>query len=279
MAAYLNNQFCENDKAYLHVSDLSMQRGYGIFDFFRTENGIPLFMEDHLNRFYASAEAMHLPMRKSREELSSIIHDLINKSALTEAGIRIMLTGGYSADSYHPAEPNLLITCNPVKTSTEADFEKGFSIITHEHQRELPHVKSINYLMAVWLQPLLKEKKADDLLYFKNNIITEFPRSNVFIVTASNTLVTPLNNILKGITRKNILSIASEMMTVEERNITVDELLNASEVFLTATTKRIIPIVKIDGRIIVNGKPGIVTSSLYQKFIELEKSFTHLVSR
>ena len=72
MPAYLNNQFIENDEARLHVSDLSIQRGYGIFDFFRTVNGIPLFMDDHLNRFYASAEAMHLSMRKSREELSSI---------------------------------------------------------------------------------------------------------------------------------------------------------------------------------------------------------------
>ena len=278
MPAYLNNQFIENDEARLHVSDLSMQRGYAIFDFFRTVNGIPLFMNDHLDRFYASAEAMHLSMIKSRNELSAIVHELINRSVLPEAGIRIMLTGGCSEDSYHPAEPNLLITCNPVKTSSQADFEKGFSIITHEYQRDLPLVKSINYLMAVWLQPLLKEKKADDLLYFKNNIITEFPRSNVFIV-AENKLVTPAHNILKGITRKNILSIAAEIMPVEERDITIDELTNASEVFLSATTKRIIPIVKIDGRIVGNGKPGSITSTLYQKFVELEKSFAHLVSR
>jgi branched-chain amino acid aminotransferase len=279
MPVFFNDHFIENEEAVLHVSDLSMQRGYAVFDFFRTVNSVPLFMNDHLDRFYASAGAMHLPMRKNKEELSTIIHELIHKSALAEAGIRIMLTGGYSENSYHPTEPNLLITCNPVKTSSQADFEKGFSVITHEHQRELPHVKSINYLMAVWLQPLLKEKKADDLLYFKNNIITEFPRSNVFMVTAGNKLVTPAHNILKGITRKNILSIAAEIIPVEERDITVDELLNASEVFLSATTKKIIPIVKIDGQVIANGKPGDVTSSLYQKFMELEKSFTHLVSR
>ena len=68
-------------------------------------------------------------------------------------------------------------------------------------------------------------------------------------------------------------------MPVEERDITIDELTNASEVFLSATTKRIIPIVKIDGRIVGNGKPGSITSTLYQKFVELEKSFAHLVSR
>ena len=70
MPAYLNNQFIENDEARLHVSDLSMQRGYGIFDFFRTVNSVPLFMNDHLDRLYASAQSMHLPMRKSKEENS-----------------------------------------------------------------------------------------------------------------------------------------------------------------------------------------------------------------
>ena len=279
MSVYLNNKFIEDEEAFLHVSDLSIQRGYGIFDFLRTMNDVPLFMDDHLDRFYASADAMHLPVKKSRKELSSIIYELIKRSSLSEAGIRITLTGGYSTDSYQVAEPNLVITCNPVKISSQKDFEKGMSIITHEYQRELPHVKSINYLMAVWLQPLLKEKRGDDLLYHRNNIITEFPRSNVFIVTADNKLVTPARNILKGITRKNILSIAKEIVQVEERDITVDELLNASEVFLTATTKKIMPVLKINNKPVGNGQPGSITAKLYNKFLELERSTLHLVSR
>jgi len=279
MSVYLNNKFIEDDQAYLHVSDLSIQRGYGIFDFLRTMDGAPLFMDDHLDRFYASADAMHLPVKKSREELSSVIHELIKKSSLSEAGIRITLTGGYSTDSYQIAEPNLVITCNPVKISTQNDFEKGVSIITHEYQRELPHVKSINYLMAVWLQPLLKDKQADDLLYHRNNIITEFPRSNVFIVTAGNKLVTPARNVLKGITRKNILSLAKEIAQVEERDIIVEELSDAPEVFLTATTKKIMPVIRINNKMVGNGKPGPVTTKLYKKFLELERSAHHLVSR
>jgi branched-chain amino acid aminotransferase len=278
MTAYLNNNFLSAEEAKLHVSDLSMTRGYAIFDFFRTVNGVPLFMHDHLDRFYASAEAMHIPVEKSREELVAVIYELIKRSSLAEAGIRLMQTGGYSTDSYHPATPNLLITCNPVKTSTASDFEKGFSIITHEHQRELPHVKSINYLMAVWLQPLLKEKQADDILYYNKESITEFPRSNVFIVTKENKLVTPAYNMLKGITRKNIISLAAETMPVEERNITVDELAEAEEIFLTATTKKIIPVVKLNGKIVADGKPGPITRKLYEKFLQLEQSLSHLVS-
>lgn len=279
MTAYLNNQFLPAEEAKLHVSDLSMTRGYALFDFFRTMNGVPLFMDYHLDRFYASAAAMHLPVEKNREELVAIVYELLKRSSLTEAGLRLMLTGGNSTDGYHPAEPNLLITCNPVKTATAADFEKGFSIITHEYQRELPHVKSINYLMAVWLQPLLEEKEADDLLYYNIESITEFPRSNVFVVTKDNKLATPASNMLRGITRKNVLSIAAETMPVEERNITVEELAEAKEIFLTATTKKIIPIVKLNGKIVADGKPGPITRELYEKFLQLEQSLTHLVSR
>ncbi len=273
MAAYINNQFVENEQALLHVKDLSIQRGYAVFDFFRTINGIPLFIDDHLDRFYRSAAAMHLKLDKSKDEIKSIAAELIQRSELSEAGIRLMLTGGYSPDGYQLAEPNLIITCNPVKTATAEDFEKGFSIITQEHQRELPHIKTINYLMAVWLQPLLQQKQANDVLYYNKESITEFPRCNVFIVTANNKLVTPTRNMLYGVTRKNVLSLAEGIMPVIERDIPVDELHTAKEIFLTATTKKIIPIIKVNDKIVGNGKPGEYTTKLYQKYLELEQSF------
>ncbi|HLF47529.1 MAG TPA: aminotransferase class IV [Chitinophagaceae bacterium] len=278
MAIYLNDRFLKNDEALLHVSDLSMQRGFAVFDFFRTENGIPLFIADHLDRFYTSAAAMHLHIKQNKPELTNIILELIEKSGMARAGIRVMLTGGYSADSYLPAAPNLLITCNPLNVLTDNDFEKGISVISYEHQREMPHIKSINYQMAVWLQPFLKEKKADDVLYFKNNIITEFPRSNVFIVTNENKLATPGRHILQGITRKNVLSLAKETMQVEECDITTEDLVNAKEIFLTSTTKKILPVLKVNEKIIGDGKPGKTTISLYQKFLELEESLAHLVN-
>lgn len=271
MVVYFNDKFVNEEEAVLHVSDMSIQRSYAIFDFFRTVNGVPLFIEDHFDRFFASATAMHLAISKSREEIRNIVHELLKRSSLPEAGIRLMLTGGYSPDSYHPGTPNLLIICNSVKTATASDFEKGFSVITYEHQRQLPHIKSINYLMAVWLQPLLKEKQVDDMLYYNKESITEFPRANVFIVTADNKLVTPAHNILYGITRKNIVELAADIMPVEERNIPVEELQQASEVFLTATTKKIIPVIKINDQPIGNGGPGPVTTKLYEKFLEREK--------
>ncbi len=271
MAVFLNNSFLDDEQALLHVSDLVIQRGYAVFDFFRTVNTVPLFMQDHLERFYASAAAMHLPLAHTKEELTAIVHELVERTTLKEAGIRLMLTGGYSTDSYHLAEPNLLISCNPVKTVSAAEMVTGVSIITYEHQRELPHIKSTNYLMAVWLLPMLKQQAADDVLYYNKESVTEFPRSNVFIVTKDGTLVTPAYNILKGITRKKILLLAAEMMPVEERNIMVDELASAKEIFLTSTTKKILPVVKLNGKTIGDGKPGAATLILYEKFVALEQ--------
>lgn len=271
MTAFLNNTFVANEEARLHSSDLSIQRGYGVFDFLRTVNAQPLFLQHHLDRFFQSAQAMHLQPQHTKEELTQIIHELIHRSQLKEAGIRLLLTGGYSPDTYHTTTPNLLITCNPVTTSTRELFEKGFSIITYEHQRELPHIKSINYLMAVWLHPLLKEKKVDDVLYHHNNCVTEFPRANVFAVTKENKLVTPARNMLKGITRKFVLQQAPTWIEVEERDLTVEELINASEVFLTSTTKRVIPVISVDGRTIGNGKAGRITRQLWECFMQLEK--------
>lgn len=132
--------------------------------------------------------------------------------------------------------------------------------------------------MPVWLQPLLIEQQADDILYFNKESITEFPRSNVFIVTADNKLITPAQNILHGITRKKIVSLAAGMIPVEERDITVDELMNASEVFTTSTTKKVLPVMKINSKLINDGNPGNITAALYEKFLALEKSADHLVS-
>lgn len=254
------------------MSDLSIQRGYAVFDFCRTVKAVPLFLNDHLDRFLHSAHAMRMQVHYTKPQLTDIIHELVQRSGFADAGIRIMLTGGYSADGYHPSKPNLIITCTAVRTTTQADFDKGLSAITYEYQRELPHIKSINYLMAVWLQPMLRMQQADDVIYFNKQSVTEFPRSNVFIVTPGNKLVTPANNILQGITRKKILSLAGGIIAVEERDISVDELQQASEIFTTSTTKKVMPVVKLNGMPVNNGKPGNISRALYQQLLELEKT-------
>jgi D-alanine transaminase/branched-chain amino acid aminotransferase len=271
MTAWINNRFVPYEEALLPVSDLSIQRGYALFDFLRSVNSIPLFLSCHLDRFFGSADGLHLTVPYTREQLGAVVQELIQLNRIDEAGIRLLLTGGVSPDTYHPATPNLVITCLPVRTASETDFENGLRLITYEHQRELPQIKSINYLTGVWLQPLLRQQQADDVLYHSNGQVTESPRSNVFIVSKEGSLCTPAAGILHGITRKKVLELAGGLLPVEERAVSLQEVYSSSEMFITSTTRRLLPVRVVDGRLIGNGKPGSVTCELYRRFRELEE--------
>ena len=278
MFAYINYQFIEEEKATLQVSDLAIQRGFGIFDFFRTRNYVPLFLEDYLDRFFNSAASLRLQPTHTREELKAIIQELLKRNNEPTSGIKMILTGGYSLDGYElPLLPNFIILQQKLQEPAADPFTLGIKVITHEYQRELPAVKSINYLMGVWLQQKVKEQQAADVLYFKNGIVSEFPRSNVFMITHDGKVVTPAENVLHGITRKQLLQLAAKKYPVEVRAVTINEIKAAAEVFLTSTTKRLLPIYQIDEMVIGSGKAGPITTLLYTDFITMEEQFLNKV--
>jgi branched-chain amino acid aminotransferase len=272
MYSFFNNEFLPADKTYIHVSDLATQRGYGIFDFFKVVNGRPLFLDDYFDRFYRSAEAMRLTLLLSRPELEKIIRELIAKNGQPDCGVKMILTGGYSPDGYEIASPNLIITQHKLSMPSPEILEKGVKIITHEYVRDIPHVKTINYLMGIWLQRTVKDQRAYDVLYHLNGQVSEFPRCNVFIVSKDGEVVTPADRVLQGITRKNILSISGKKFTIHEGEVTLQDVLTAREVFLTSTTKRIVPVVQVDHTVIGNGQPGTVTVELLHDLIDMEKA-------
>lgn len=262
--AFINGRFIKEENTCLHISDLAIQRGYGVFDYCRTNNHIPVYIDDHIDRFIQSANLMHLQLPNSKQDLISIIHQLIRKNEIPQSGIRMLLTGGYSSDCYELIQPNLIILQHPLLLPKTGIFEKGIKVITHEYLREFPDAKTINYSMGIWLQQKIKESNAADVLYHQQGEVTELPRSNFFIVTEDDVLATPKKNILQGITRKKILELASKDFLVEERIITLRDIRTAKEAFMTSTTKRVLPIVQVDNAIIGNGQPGTVVNFLDQ---------------
>lgn len=268
---YVHREMVPLEKAFLHVSDLSVQRGYGIFDFFKISDGHPFFLQDYLDRFYHSAKVMRLDVLHTPKELRSVIIKLIEKNDMPASGIKMILTGGYSADGYQPGTPNLIITQHNLSLPGREQIEKGVKVITHEYVRDLPHAKTINYSMGIWLIDKIKESQAADVLYHQQSIVTEFPRCNFFIVKHDGTVKTPSENVLNGITRKNILTLAARRFKAEEGIITLDDIHRAKEAFLTSTTKRIVPIVQIDDKMIGDGKPGDVSLALLDDLIALEE--------
>jgi branched-chain amino acid aminotransferase len=269
--AYIHPTILPLSQAFLHVSDLSIQRGYGIFDYFRVYQGQPLFLPDYLDRFYQSAQLMDLPVVLSRPQLTDIIHELLRRNPLPVSGMKMILTGGYSPSGYAPAEPNLIITQHALTLPDPVYIQKGIKIITHEYLRELPVVKTINYSMGIRLLKQIKEQGAEEVLYHQGGIVSEFPRCNFFVVLTDGTVVTPSENILKGITRKTVLALAGKRYRTEVRTLRLDEIATAKEAFLTSTTRRIVPIVQVDDTQIGQGQPGEVTLSLLNDLIALEE--------
>jgi D-alanine transaminase/branched-chain amino acid aminotransferase len=252
MYVSINNQLFSQEEANISVSDLSVQRGYGIFDFLKTINHKPIFLDDYLNRFYHSAKEMHLPVPFSRTELQEAIEHLIEKNNIPNSGIKIILTGGYSADGYTMSSPNLVIVQSPLEIN-EHYAGNGVSLVTYNHQRQIPHVKTIDYLQAIRLQPFVKERGAEDLLYHQNGFIRECPRANFFIVT-ENEVVTPKSEILKGITRSKILSLKIEGYTIVERDFKLEDVYKAKEAFISSSTKNAFPVYQVDGKQIGDGQ-------------------------
>ena len=244
---FAQNQISLIENAGVPVGDLLVQRGYGIFDYLRVSNNKPLFIEAHLDRLFNSAEIMRLSIAQSKEELKKIVADLIEKNNIPFSGIRLIIAGGDAPDGYTITKPHLIIIQQTLEAPPTQMATKGIQLVSHFYQRQLAEVKTTDYLMAVYLQPWMKSVGGDDILYYNNDSVSECPRSNIFMISQDNTIVTPANNMLKGITRKNIIAVAeAHQLKLEQRNISLAEIKQAKEVFITSSTKRITPVAGLD---------------------------------
>ena len=264
---YFNGKIVPFRTASLKLNDLGVLRGYGVFDYLRTYHGKPLQLEENLKRFRNSAKLIGLSVRYPKASLERAILTLIKKNRLKEASIRMVLTGGPSSDGMTPEKPTLYILATPFRPLPLRLYKKGGKLITFEHLRQVPEAKTINYLTAVNLQKRKRAEKAIEILYTFRGKILECATSNFFMFIG-NTLVTPKQDILNGITRRTVMKLASKDYTVVERAIRVAELSHASEMFITAANKMVLPIVQIDDEIIGTGKVGKNTRALMQIFAE-----------
>lgn len=264
--AFVNDAFYTEEEAVLPIRDLALQRGYGIFDFFKLAGNTPLYPDLHLDRFYASAAQMNLPITQDRNELMTLVQQLVQKNNLPGSGVRLTLTGGLSPDGYSIASPSLVLSQHTFQPPAAEQLTNGIKLMSYPHQRQLPTLKTIDYIMAIWLQPLLKQRRCDDVLYHKNGFISETPRANVFVVNREGRIITPEENILKGITRHVVLELARDQFEVESRAVSLSELYSATEVFITSTTKLILPVASVDEYPV--GDPAFPVATLLRKLLK-----------
>jgi branched-subunit amino acid aminotransferase/4-amino-4-deoxychorismate lyase len=258
----INGRLVDASSAAVPVHDLGLIRGYGVFDYFLIEAGQPLFVDDYAARFLYSAQHMHLDIGLTHDQLKEQIFHLIEANGLKEGGMRLLATGGVSPNNFEPVQPNFMMLLNEAGGFPDTHYSKGAGLVSVNYQRDLPEVKTTNYTMGIKMLDAVKKAGAVEVLYHDGSFLRESVRANIFVVTRDERILTPASKILMGITRKQVLKIARSLFPVEEREVSVNELKEAKEVFITSSTKKVMPIVFVDDLQIGDGRPGAITKKL-----------------
>ena len=270
---YFNGDIFLLDAVLLKTDDLGLLRGYGFFDYFRTYNGSPFRWDDYWRRFQNSARLLHLELPISQQETAEIVGRLHALSGEKDVAFRFVLTGGYASNSLTVASPNMLIRTEVLVRDSQAVRSAGIKVLPYEYVRDLPEVKTTNYVHMMLMADEMKKQNAADLLYHKNGLVSELTRSNIFIIK-DDALITPDQYVLHGVTRRVVMELAGPYMEIQVRPVLLEELLNAQEVFTTSSTKQILPVVQVGAEIIGTGAAGKHTLQLQSLFEKLTANWS-----
>jgi branched-chain amino acid aminotransferase len=264
---YLNGEAIAAQAAALPLNDLGIVRGYGVFDLLRTYDGVPFKLADHVARLQRSASTIGIELPWSAADLEAIALETYRRNDLADATIRIIVTGGASPNFMTPPErPTLVVMIDAVANYAPAEYEQGAKLVSVEMARFLPTVKSLNYIAAIMAMKTASQAGAIEALYRNSaGFVSECTRSNLFALRGRQ-LITPNQDVLFGITRAVVLEIAGDSLEIVEGALHYDDLLACDEVFITSSTKEVLPIVVIDGHVIGAGKPGPQTRKLGELF-------------
>lgn len=272
---YFNGKFTTLDKVKISPYDLGFLRGYGVFDVMRTENRKPFLLDRHWKRFLNSAKELGLLVPLKKENYQKVVEKLIQLNGFPKSNIRTISSGGETKDglSRKKGKESFLILIEKFHELPLEFYKKGASVITADYERFFPKAKINNYVVAIKNQEKKLKNKALEIFYLKNGKALEASTSNFFLVKKGK-INTTKEKILLGITRNLTLELAKKAgFKIEEREIAEKEIFEADEIFLTATNKYIVPIVRIDGKKVGNGKIGPVTKILMEKMEEFVKSY------
>ncbi len=273
---YVDGDFVSEDQAKISVNDLSVIRGFGVFDFLRTYNSVPFHLDDHLRRLARSARLIDLQLPHSLAEMREIVLQTLKRNNHRESNIRLVVTGGLSPDGITPAgSANLLVMVTGLKAMPESWYKDGAKVITSHVERFLPGAKSINYIPAILCQKEARRQQAIEAVYVdKNGFMLEGTTSNFFAFTGDILVTPPCTRVLPGITRQVLLDLADKHYTIVERDLHQDEIRLFDETFITSSVKEVVPIVNIDAVTIGDGLPGSRTLKIMELFREYTSRYS-----
>lgn len=259
-------------EANVSIEDRGFQFGDGVYEVIRTYKGCPFSIEAHLARLDRSAAALDLTQPYSRAEWTGHILEGVKRAAYPEAKIYLQITRGVAPRDHaysDEATPTVVMTVrefHPLDRSVQAT---GVEAMTTEDIRwGRCDIKSVNLLANVLARQQVKQARVFEAILVNSGLVTEGAVSNVMVVQGGTVVTAPEGpRILSGVTRAIVLDLAlSEGVPTQERFVSQSDLYTADEVFLTGTTVEVLAVIRVDGKVIGDGRPGPITQRLAASF-------------
>ena len=283
LQVYIDGKWYPKAEAKVSVFDHGLLYGDGVFEGIRAYGCLIFKLKEHLVRLYESAHTLMLKIPMDQKEMTQVIVDTLKRNRLRDAYIRVVVTrgtGDLGLDPQKCKRPTIIVITDRIVLYPDRLYQEGLEIITvptlRNHAEAVnPALKSLNYLNNILAKiEATNSGYMEALLLNHQGYVAECTGDNIFMIK-NGTLLTPpaYVGVLRGITRGAILEIARhKKIPFEEKILTRHDLFNAHEVFLTGTAAEVIPVVKIDGRKIKDGKPGPKTQVFIKALHALTKN-------
>jgi len=275
---FLNDKLVDIDKATISVSDSGFLYGAGLFETMRSHNGVVFALTDHLDRLFASADVLSINNPYEREYIAEAINKVLVANKLTDARLRLTLTNGPISESEEQRKSTLLITAAKFQSYPPEYYKKGVLVVLCPFKQNpidpASGRKTTSYFSRMIALNLAHQKRAAEAIWFTlDNRLAEGCISNVFLVKDSVLYTPPINTpVLPGVARKTVCLLARQnSIKLTEKDLSIDDLLGADEIFLTNVIMQVMPITKVEKHTVGDGRVGDVTKKLQTCFDQLVK--------
>jgi branched-chain amino acid aminotransferase len=277
LKVWIDGKLFDKEDARISVYDHGLLYGDGVFEGIRVYNGKIFECEAHIRRLFDSAKAIRLKIPLGAGELKAAMEQTVKANGFTECYIRLVVTRGVGSLGIDPnkcATPSIIIITDLVQVHAREMYEKGIAVITSSvirvHPNALsPRIKSLNYLNNILARIEANDAGVSDAIMLNSDgNVSEATVQNVFIVREG-VVATPTTNsgILEGVTRRVMIGLCRKLgLECVERSLQKHDLYIADEMFLTGTGGEVMPVTKIDGRVIGSGEVGPITKRLKEAF-------------
>ncbi len=279
---YLNGEWMPIEQAKIPVLDRGFIFGDGVYEVIPSYSGHPFRLREHLLRLQASLDAVRIVNPYSIERWSELVREIVTKNRAEDQGVYLQVTRGVAPrDHAFPkgVKPTVFMMSNPLVTPPASQRERGVAAVTAVDNRwQRCDIKSVSLLANCLLRQVAVDHDAAESVLLREGMLTEGSASNIFLVK-SGVIVTPpkTNFILPGITYDVVIELArANGLPLEIRPVAEAEVRAADELWLTSSTKEVLPISTLDGKPVGHGaqagRPGPVAARMYQLYQDYKRT-------